>query len=602
VKAYNDHFESPWSNEVNITVDWLPVTPKGLTVKIFPEGNALNISWIPNQLDTKGYYLYVRTTGAWSLLKYNDHPENSYDHGGLIDGQSYYYRLRAVDYNNQYSNYSSVVDAVPADSVGPASPTGLLATPKSYESILLTWEPNTEADLEGYNIYRSTDQSPGNWGIPINQEGIIDEESYEDTGLDDLVKYYYVVTALDEVPNESGYSNTAEATTLLGPHPPEIYNPVDNFEITEDTVDNNTINLYSWFKDLNGDKLTFRVEGDEYIEITISQDNGTVILKPEHNWNGKETLTFYAEDITGEVSDEVRITVIPVNDPPYSVKITEPVEGHEINDGMGLNFQGSFEDADKRYGDLFEFDWTSNISGNIGDSLTLSNVKLPIGIHHITFTVTDQELATASAFVNITVLETTESDSDRDGLPNYWERKYGLNPNDPTDASLDSDSDGVINSVEFDLDIDPTNSDTDNDGLNDGEELNTYFTDPSNADTDGDDHDDGEDKYPLDPYRWKDDQSDSEDDGVMGSDNFWIIAVIIIVVIIVVIILIFLFLVRPRLKKKTEPPSKPTESAIPVPVPVSEVRQPLPVQEPQLTPPPVPVQQPPANRILWDEE
>jgi hypothetical protein len=269
---------------------------------------------------------------------------------------------------------------------------------------------------------------------------------------------------------------------------------------------------------------------------------------------------------------------------------------------VGLDFQGSFEDADKRYGDVFEFDWVSDISGNIGDSLTLSNIKLPIGNHHITFSVTDQGLATALTSVNITVLETTESDSDGDGLPNYWERKYGLDPNDPTDASLDSDNDGVINSVEFDLDIDPTNSDTDDDGLNDGEELNIYFTDPTNADTDGDDHNDGEDKYPLDPYRWKDDQGDSEEGGVMGSDNFWIIAVIIIVVIIVVIILIFLFVLRPRLKKKTEALAKPTELAIQAPVPGSEVLQPVQVQEPLSAPQPVPVQQPTLTRVRWDEE
>jgi hypothetical protein len=484
------------------------------------------------------------------------------------------------------------VDAVPADSVAPAAPTGLLATPKSHESILLTWEPNTEADLEGYNVYRSTDPSPGDWGLPINDKGVLDVESYEDTGLGDQITYYYVVTATDEVPNESEYSNVAEGKTLPGPLPPEIYNPIDNFEIIEDTVDDSTINLHSWFRDPNGDKLTFSVEGDEYIEVVIFQDNGTVILKPEHNWNGKETLTFYAEDITGEVSDEVRITVTPVNDPPQSVKIIEPTNGHEVNDGMDLDFQGSFQDPDKNYGDMFEFEWTSDISGKIGSSQTLSNVILPIGDHYITFTVTDREFASTSAYVNITVLETLESDTDKDGLPNVWERKYGMDPNDPTDASLDSDNDGVINSVEYDLDSDPTNPDTDNDGLSDGDEVYTYFTDPKNADTDGDNHNDSEDKYPLDPYKWKDDQSQSEEGEVLGSDDFWIMAGIIIIVLIVVIILIFLFVLRPRMKKKTEPPVIPIEPANAASMYEPEFQpQPVQVQEAPLTAP-EPVQQP----------
>jgi hypothetical protein len=39
---------------------------------------------------------------------------------------------------------------------------------------------------------------------------------------------------------------------------------------------------------------------------------------------------------------------------------------------------------------------------------------------------------------------------------------------------------------------DPTNPDTDEDGLNDGEEVNTYNTDPTNPDTDEDGLSDGE--------------------------------------------------------------------------------------------------------------
>ena len=42
-----------------------------------------------------------------------------------------------------------------------------------------------------------------------------------------------------------------------------------------------------------------------------------------------------------------------------------------------------------------------------------------------------------------------EVDSDNDGLPNDWEKKYGLNPNDPADADLDKDGDGFTNREEF---------------------------------------------------------------------------------------------------------------------------------------------------------
>ena len=49
-----------------------------------------------------------------------------------------------------------------------------------------------------------------------------------------------------------------------------------------------------------------------------------------------------------------------------------------------------------------------------------------------------------------------EADTDHDGLPNDWEKKYGLNPNDASDAAKDSDGDGFSNLEEFQAKTDPT--------------------------------------------------------------------------------------------------------------------------------------------------
>lgn len=47
------------------------------------------------------------------------------------------------------------------------------------------------------------------------------------------------------------------------------------------------------------------------------------------------------------------------------------------------------------------------------------------------------------------------ADSDDDGLPDQWERKHHLNPNDPADANADRDGDGYTNIEEFLNDTDP---------------------------------------------------------------------------------------------------------------------------------------------------
>src|SRR5207248_7241982 len=47
-------------------------------------------------------------------------------------------------------------------------------------------------------------------------------------------------------------------------------------------------------------------------------------------------------------------------------------------------------------------------------------------------------------------------DSDGDGMPDEWETKYGLNPNDPSDAAKDLSGDGYTNIEKYIDGIDPT--------------------------------------------------------------------------------------------------------------------------------------------------
>lgn len=63
-----------------------------------------------------------------------------------------------------------------------------------------------------------------------------------------------------------------------------------------------------------------------------------------------------------------------------------------------------------------------------------------------------------------------------------------------TDGDEDFDEDGLTNLQEYELGTEPYNDDTDGDGLNDGEEINTYNTDPLKKDTDDDGLEDSDEK------------------------------------------------------------------------------------------------------------
>lgn len=94
------------------------------------------------------------------------------------------------------------------DTLPPSAPTGLLAA-AGDNFIDLAWFDNTEADLAGYNIYRS-DQSSGPY-TRLNTAPL-SSASYRDNSTAQQGTYYYRVTALDSSGNESAFSNTVSVS------------------------------------------------------------------------------------------------------------------------------------------------------------------------------------------------------------------------------------------------------------------------------------------------------------------------------------------------------------------------------------------------------
>ena len=103
------------------------------------------------------------------------------------------------------------------------------------------------------------------------------------------------------------------------------------------------------------------------------------------------------------------------------------------------------------------------------------------------------------------------NDKDKDGMSDDFEDEHGLSKTDHSDASMDKDGDGLDNLQESILGLSPSSTDSDQDGLSDGDEIALYKTDPSIEDTDEDGLIDDEDNCPSDANA---DQADADEDGI----------------------------------------------------------------------------------------
>jgi parallel beta-helix repeat protein len=273
------------------TLDITPPTPPKDLTAYDPTGYDIKLKWDPNsEIDLEGYYIFMNNTDAGKYgpyLRISVVPSSTtqYKVTGLIEETTYYFVITAFDEVPNNSTFSNIANSTTLDVTPPAAPTGLTVASKTNDSITLKWNSNTETDLNGYSLFRSTTNNPSNWGESIETIPKGTEE-YIDTGLDEEITYYYVIKAFDEVPNYSLFSNIASDTTPDGTRP----KPPTGLRISERSINSLTL---SWEPNHEEDLVGYYIFNSQSSTISFTKINQKPISETTYIDSGLKEATRY---------------------------------------------------------------------------------------------------------------------------------------------------------------------------------------------------------------------------------------------------------------------------------------------------------------------
>jgi poly(hydroxyalkanoate) depolymerase family esterase len=185
-----------------------PSTPTGLSATAV-SGSEIDLTWNDSSGATNytikrsptdgGPYTFAASVGG-----------TSYHDTGLPEKATWYYVVSAVNGVGQSADSTQAAATTLAAPL--AVPSGLAAA-AGDGFVMLDWNANTEGDLAGYNVYRSTTSGSG---YALQNGSLLNSPGFVDDNVNYYTTYYYVVTAVDDDAIESTYSDEVEAVPFDG--------------------------------------------------------------------------------------------------------------------------------------------------------------------------------------------------------------------------------------------------------------------------------------------------------------------------------------------------------------------------------------------------
>jgi len=214
------------SNQVHVPVAEVLAAPTDFSARVTAQG--VELTWtgaflslpFPNPI-RRSYRVYRRAEGSQQEILVGEREAGMEKNLSLVDQsfeweKTYYYRADTLTVITQAGKPEIRIDGddtsevrIFADDVfPPAVPSGLQAVfsgPGQEAFIDLIWAPVTDADLDGYNVYRHEE---GGAPVKLNSE-LVRAPAFRDTQVGAEKTYFYSVSAVDRRRNESGRSEEA---------------------------------------------------------------------------------------------------------------------------------------------------------------------------------------------------------------------------------------------------------------------------------------------------------------------------------------------------------------------------------------------------------
>ena len=214
IKVFNSKKQSAGSSNIaSVPILSVPQPPRNLNFSL--DEDFIEVHWIPARTNIDGspvstgvkfnVYRNLRP-GVNGITPINSLPVSRMrfrDDSAML-GKKIFYRVRAVLESKVglvESGDSEEISVINWDTYPPSPPLQLTIV-RDRESLSLVWLPNSEVDLAGYHVYRKKREESFQ---KVTSE-LISRVSYIDRNIEKYYHYYYRVTAVDHLGNESGYS------------------------------------------------------------------------------------------------------------------------------------------------------------------------------------------------------------------------------------------------------------------------------------------------------------------------------------------------------------------------------------------------------------